>query len=147
MAEKTTAKQQDAPVELPSAKALMKQIAEKEADKARNTCASRQPPRRKKALIERLSKPSGVSDEEGSGERHSSSARRGQRPYRGLAFRFPNTLCTDHGRANNQEPGWENTLPVFLGDLPARQRHFVQSDTSCGSRSSIFRKGCWATSG
>jgi hypothetical protein len=25
--------------------------------------------------------------------------------------RFPNTLCTDKGRAiNQQEPGWENTL-------------------------------------
>jgi hypothetical protein len=26
-------------------------------------------------------------------------------------YRFPNTLCTDHGRAiNQQEPGWESTL-------------------------------------
>jgi hypothetical protein len=27
-------------------------------------------------------------------------------------FRFPNALCTDHGRAinNSLEPGWENTL-------------------------------------
>ncbi len=26
-------------------------------------------------------------------------------------YRFPNTLCTDKGRAiNQQEPGWENTL-------------------------------------
>ena len=26
-------------------------------------------------------------------------------------YRFPNSLCTDHGRAiNQQEPGWENTL-------------------------------------
>jgi hypothetical protein len=26
-------------------------------------------------------------------------------------YRFPNTLCTDRGRAiNQQEPGWENTL-------------------------------------
>jgi hypothetical protein len=27
-------------------------------------------------------------------------------------LRFPNTLCTDRGRAinNNLEPGWENTL-------------------------------------
>jgi hypothetical protein len=25
--------------------------------------------------------------------------------------RFPNSLCTDHGRAiNQQEPGWEDTL-------------------------------------
>jgi hypothetical protein len=27
------------------------------------------------------------------------------------AIRFPNELCTDHGRAiNQQEPGWEKTL-------------------------------------
>jgi hypothetical protein len=26
-------------------------------------------------------------------------------------YRFPNQLCTDHGRAiNQQEPGWEKTL-------------------------------------
>jgi hypothetical protein len=26
-------------------------------------------------------------------------------------YRFPNSLCTDKGRAiNQQEPGWENTL-------------------------------------
>jgi hypothetical protein len=26
-------------------------------------------------------------------------------------YRFPNSLCTDHGRAiNQQEPGWETTL-------------------------------------
>ena len=67
MAEKKTAKDnRDAPVELPSAKALMQQIAEKEADKAseymrQQTAAEAE----KKALIERLSKPSGVSDEEG----------------------------------------------------------------------------------
>jgi hypothetical protein len=67
MAEKKTVKDnKDAPVELPSAKTLMKQIAEKEADKAseymrQQTAAEAE----KKALIERLSKPSGVSDEEG----------------------------------------------------------------------------------
>jgi hypothetical protein len=25
-------------------------------------------------------------------------------------YRFPNQLCTDNGRAINQEPGWEDTL-------------------------------------
>jgi hypothetical protein len=66
----------------------------------------------KKALIEQLTKPSGVSDEE--------ALRRGaaiiQRAVNaGLTevqvYRFPNDLCTDGGRAINQaEPGWENTL-------------------------------------
>jgi hypothetical protein len=114
MAEKTTAKdKQNAPVELPTAKALMRQIADKEADKAseymrRQAAAEAE----KKALIERLTKPSGVSDEE--------AIRRAtlviqRAAANGLTevqvFRFPNTLCTDHGRAiNNQEPGWEHTL-------------------------------------
>src|ERR1700720_1331413 len=121
MAEKKTAKDnRDAPVELPSAKALMKQIAEKEADKAseymrQQTAAEAE----KKALIERLSKPSGVSDEEGI-RRATLVIQRAA--ANGLTevqiFRFPNTLCTDHGRAiNNQEPGWENTLTGLPKEL------------------------------
>ena len=32
--------------------------------------------------------------------------------------RFPNTLCTDHGRAiNQQEPGWEQTLTGLPKEL------------------------------
>jgi hypothetical protein len=114
MAEKKTATDnKDAPVELPSAKTLMKQIAQKEADKAseymrQQTAAEAE----KKHLIERLSKPSGVSDEEGI-RRATVVIQRAA--ANGLTevqiFRFPNSLCTDRGRAiNNQEPGWENTL-------------------------------------
>jgi len=114
MAEKKTATDnKDAPVELPSAKTLMKQIAQKEADKAseymrQQTAAETE----KKHLIERLSKPSGVSDEEGI-RRATVVIQRAA--ANGLTevqiFRFPNSLCTDRGRAiNNQEPGWENTL-------------------------------------
>ena len=114
MAEKKTAiDNKDAPVELPSAKTLMKQIAQKEADKAseymrQQTAAETE----KKHLIERLSKPSGVSDEEGI-RRATVVIQRAA--ANGLTevqiFRFPNSLCTDRGRAiNNQEPGWENTL-------------------------------------
>jgi hypothetical protein len=33
-------------------------------------------------------------------------------------IRFPNTLCTDNGRAINQmEPGWENTLTGLPKEL------------------------------
>jgi hypothetical protein len=33
-------------------------------------------------------------------------------------FRFPNALCTDGGRAiNQQEPGWENTLTGLPKEL------------------------------
>ena len=66
MAKKEGAKVQEGQtVELPTAKELMKQIAQKEAEKAseymRREAAGQA---EKKALIERLSKPSGVSDEE-----------------------------------------------------------------------------------
>jgi hypothetical protein len=80
-------------------------------------------------LLDHLSAPSGVSDEEAIRratviiERAVSS---------GLTevqvFRFPNILCTDHGRAiNQQETGWEQTLtgiPKEIYELWAR--HFRQ---------------------
>jgi hypothetical protein len=84
----------------------------------RNEEASRQKKRdakaaeEKKALIERLRAPSQVSEEE--------AIRRAlvliERAVKnGLTevriYRFPHELCTDNGRAiNQQEPGWEQTL-------------------------------------
>jgi hypothetical protein len=98
---------------LPTAKQLKQQIALKEAEKA--SMAAREmaaADAEKKALMDKLSKPSGVSDD--------------QRLERAVAIinraanngatevevtRFPNTLCTDRGRAiNQQEAGWEATL-------------------------------------
>jgi hypothetical protein len=33
-------------------------------------------------------------------------------------YRFPDSLCTDHGRAiNQQEPGWETTLTGLPNEL------------------------------
>ena len=66
----------------------------------------------KKALIERLRAPSQISDEEGI-RRALVIIERGVR--NGLTevqiYRFPHELCTDNGRAiNQQEPGWEQTL-------------------------------------
>jgi hypothetical protein len=126
MAEKTTAKdKQSAPVELPTAKTLMKQIAQKEADKAseymrQQTAAEAE----KKALIERLTKPSGLSEEEAL-RRVTLIVQRAA--ANGLTevqvLRFPNKLCTDHGRAiNNQERGWESTLT----GLPKEMYRFWQ---------------------
>lgn len=66
----------------------------------------------KRALIERLGKPSGRSEE----EKIRLAAIVIQRAVRnGLSevqiYRFPNSLCTDRGRAiNEREPGWEKTL-------------------------------------
>jgi hypothetical protein len=98
---------------LPTAKAVMTQIAMKEAEKAsehmRRVAAAEA---EKKALIDQLSKPSGLSEE----EKVKRAADVIQRAVNnGLTevqvYRFPNTLCTDHGRAiNQQEHGWELTL-------------------------------------
>jgi len=98
---------------LPAAKDLMKKIAAVESEKAAGYMRERAAAEADKmVLLDKLKEPTGVSDEEG--------VRRGaaiiQRAVSaGLTevevHRFPNNLCTDHGRAINQlEPGWENTL-------------------------------------
>jgi hypothetical protein len=98
---------------LPTAKDIQKQAAIKEAEKAdaqmRRMAATEA---EKRALIEKLSKPSGLSEE----EKVKLASTVIQRAVRnGLTevqvYRFPNSLCTDRGRAINQmEPGWEKTL-------------------------------------
>jgi hypothetical protein len=66
----------------------------------------------KKALIEKLSKPSGVSDEERIQRAAAIIKRAADNGKTEVEVgRFPNILCTDHGRAiNQQEQGWEKTL-------------------------------------
>jgi hypothetical protein len=99
--------------QLPTAKDLMKQIALAEAEKASQAAREHSTAEaEKKALIERLKKPTGLTDEEKI-QRAAGIVRRAVES--GLTevpiYRFPNELCTDHGRAINQsEPGWENTL-------------------------------------
>ena len=98
---------------LPTANTVRKEIATAEAEKAAAEMRKREDAEaEKKALIDHLSKPSGVSDEEGI-RRGASIIRRAVSA--GLTevqvYRFPNQLCTDHGRAINQmEKGWEQTL-------------------------------------
>jgi hypothetical protein len=105
---------------LPTAQEIQKQAAIKEAEKAdqyahRAAAAEAE----KRALIERLSKPSGLSED----EKIQLASTVIQRAVRnGLTevqvYRFPNSLCTDHGRAiNQQEPGWENTLTGFPKEI------------------------------
>jgi hypothetical protein len=83
--------------------------AEKASEYARGQAAIDE---EKKALLDRLEKPSGVSDE----ERMRRAAVIIKRAVdNGLTEvevgRFPNKLCTDRGRAiNQQEAGWETTL-------------------------------------
>src|ERR1700755_408959 len=98
---------------IPNAIQIRKEAALKEAEKAdeyaRLAAAAEA---EKRALIERLSKPSGKSEE----EKIQLASTVIQRAVRnGLTqvqvYRFPNTLCTDKGRAiNQQEKGWEKTL-------------------------------------
>jgi len=98
---------------VPSAKEVMQQIALAEAEEVNKQARARaEAEAEKKALIDQLSKAPGTSDEE--------AIRRGlEIIHRAIKnrlteveiIRFPNELCTDKGRAiNQQEPGWENTL-------------------------------------
>ncbi len=99
--------------QLPTAKELMKQIALKEAAKATDSArAMSAEESEKKALIDKMSKPSGVSDEERL-KRAAAIIKRAadNGKIEVLVGRFPNVLCTDRGRAiNQQEAGWEKTL-------------------------------------
>jgi hypothetical protein len=98
---------------IPTANQIRKEAALKEAEMAdqyaRLAAAAEA---EKRALIERLSRPSGKSE----AEKVQLASTVIQRAVRnGLTevqvYRFPNSLCTDKGRAiNQQEAGWENTL-------------------------------------
>src|SRR6201999_1913871 len=98
---------------IPSANQIRKEAALKEAEKAdeyaRLAAAAES---EKRALIDRLSRPSGKTEE----EKIQLASTVIQRAVRNgmtevQVYRFPNSLCTDRGRAiNQQEPGWENTL-------------------------------------
>jgi hypothetical protein len=100
-------------ISLPSAGDYEKKLALAEAEEAaKEAKIQRQAEADKKALLDRLSRPSGVSDEE--------AVQRAVKMIEGAVknrrtevqiYRFPNILCTDGGRAiNQQEPGWEDTL-------------------------------------
>ena len=98
---------------VPSAKAVMQKIALAEADKASEEMRRRaREEAEKKALIEKITKPSGLSDEEVMKKAAviiDRAAKNGLTEVQ--VYRFPNSLCSDRGRAiNQQEPGWETTL-------------------------------------
>jgi hypothetical protein len=98
---------------LPKAKDVLIRVAEAEGAKAeerRRAAAAAEA--EKKALLDQLKKPSGLSED----EKIRRAATVIERAVKnGLTevqvYRFPNEMCTDRGRAINQgEPGWENTL-------------------------------------
>src|SRR5262245_17782904 len=98
---------------LPSAKDIMKQLAQVQAEKASIAAkAKAKEDAEKQALIDKLMKASGVPDE----ERMKRAAALIERAannglYEVQVLRFPNSLLSDRGRAlNNMEAGWEKTL-------------------------------------
>jgi hypothetical protein len=105
---------------LPSALDCREQSALMEAEKASEYMRKRQAAEaEKKDLLDRLAKPSGVSDEERT-KRAAAIIKRAV--ANGLTEievgRFPNTMFTDKGRAiNQQEPGWEDTLTGLPKEL------------------------------
>lgn len=114
---------------IPNAKQILKEAALKEAQMAdqyaRRAAAAEA---EKRALIERLSQPSGKTEE----EKIKLASNVIQRAVRnGLTevqvYRFPNSLCTDKGRAiNQQEAGWENTLTGIPKEIFELWRNYLK---------------------
>jgi len=113
---------------LPSAKDFMKKIALAESEKASEEMRRRAAEEAERAaLIEQMTKPSGVSDEEAIRRAVAMIERATNNGVTEvLVYRFPNVLCTDRGRAiNQQEPGWESTLTGVPKEIHALwAKHF-----------------------
>lgn len=94
-------------------KELQQKIALAEAAKASAALKAHEAAEHeKRELLEKMTRPSGLSDDE-IVEKASIIVNRAVE--NGMTsvqvYRFPHTLCTDNGRAINQaEPGWEATL-------------------------------------
>ena len=114
-------------MKLLTVKELQAKIAEAEGAKASAALkAMHAEEEEKRALLERLSKPSGLSDDEVMEKASiiiNRAVENGQMSVQ--VFRFPHSLCSDDGRAINQaETGWETTLtgiPKEIYDFWKRQ--------------------------
>jgi hypothetical protein len=98
----------------------MKQIALKEAEKASAAMRERTAAEaEKQALLEKFTKPSGVSDTERLARATAIIKRAAGNGLSEVEVgRFPNQLFTDRGRAINQmESGWEETLTGLPKEL------------------------------
>ena len=96
-----------------SAKELMAKIAKVEGEKASKAMKAHEAAEaEKQALLDRLSRPSGLSDDEVMEKAAIIVNRAVENGMTSVqVFRFPNHICTDNGRAINQvEDGWEQTL-------------------------------------
>ena len=105
---------------LPKADDLRKKAAEVEAQKAADYMRKRAAAdAEKRDLLDKLTKASGVDEQ----ERMKRAAAIINRAVSNgltevLVTTFPNQMCTDRGRAiNQQEPGWETTLTGLPKEL------------------------------
>jgi len=105
---------------LPKASDLLQKIAQVEAQKAADFKRKQDAAEaEKRDLLDKLSKPSGVTDEERM-KRAAAIINRavGNGLTEVLVGTFPNQVCTDRGRAiNQQEKGWETTLTGLPKEL------------------------------
>ena len=105
---------------LPKASDIMKKVALAEAEEAAKQARKlAEAEAEKQALLDHFKKPSGISDEEGIRRAIKIIERAVSNGLTEVQVcRFPNNLCTDRGRAiNQQEPGWENTLTGLPKEL------------------------------
>jgi hypothetical protein len=114
---------------LPTAKEIQKQAALKEAEMAeahQKLLAAAEA--EKRALIEELSKPSGLSEDEKIKKASTVIQRAVKNGLREVqVYRFPNILCTDRGRAINQmEEGWEKTLTGIPNEIYQLWKDYLQ---------------------
>jgi hypothetical protein len=114
---------------LPSAADCNKKMAVAEAERASEYMRKQQAVEaEKKALLDKLKGPSGVSDEE---RLKRAAAIINRAVNNGLTEvevgRFPNTLFSDSGRAiNQQEAGWEKTLTGLPKELFDFWKQYLQ---------------------
>ena len=109
-------------VKLPTTKDLQAKIALAESEKASAAMkAHAAAEAEKKAFLERLSKPSGLTDEQVIEKASHIITRAVENGLTSVqVLRFPHHLCSDDGRAIDQaEAGWEKTLTGIPKELYA----------------------------
>ena len=114
---------------LPPAKDYLKKIALAEAEEASEQMRARsEAEAEKKALLDQFAKPSGISDEEAIRRAVAIIERATKNRLTEVqVYRFPNSLCTDRGRAINQmEKGWEKTLNGIPKEIYQLWRDYLQ---------------------
>jgi len=107
-------------MKLPTAKELQVKIALAESEKASAAKKAQDAAEaEKRALVDRLSKPSGLSDDDVIAKASTVIERAVSNGLTSVqVLRFPNHICTDNGRAINQrETGWEKTLTGIPKEL------------------------------